>query len=152
MWMHWHDILKRSLRFGLPGSNVIDIPIPSDLCPKPLSAPKSGYTVLIPFLQQQNRGVDRVLGDGNCLFRALSIQLTGTQDHNLELRKLIALFEKGNENVFKNLHVSINRSVLFLDHLENIKKSCTWGTTVKILAFIIVSGGCLHSFRYLLSR
>ena len=105
------------------------------MCPKPLSAPKNGYAVLIPFLQQQNRVVDRVLGDGNCLFRALSIQLTGTQDHHLELRKLIALFEKGNENVFKNLHVSINRSVLFLDHLQNIKKSCTWGTTVEILAF-----------------
>lgn len=111
---------------ALPGSSVItDIPIPDD----------SGYAVLIPFLQQQSRAVQSVLGDGNCLFRALSIQLTGVQDHNLELRKAIALFEQRNETVFKRLHESIARSQSpFSDHIQNIKKSCTWGTTVEILA------------------
>lgn len=112
---------------ALPGSSVTDIPVPD-------YSPNSGYAVLVPFLQQQSRAVDRVLGDGNCLFRALSVQLTSTQDYHLELRKAIALFEQRNEAVFRCLHETIARSP-FSDHLRNIKKSCVWGTTVEILAF-----------------
>ena len=79
---------------ALPESSVTDIPIPDDLQRKPIQAPKSGYAVLVPFFQQQERVVDRVLGDSNRLFRSLSLQLTGTQDHHLELKRVIAEFEK----------------------------------------------------------
>ena len=72
------------------------------------------------------------MGDGNCLFRALSLQLTGTQDHHLEIRKVIAEFEKTNE-IFEQLHKTINQTP-FSSHLQNIKKTCVWGTTVEILA------------------
>ncbi len=111
---------------------MADIPVPSDMCPKPLSsAPRSGYAVLTPFLQNQDRVV---LGDGNCLFRALSSQITGTQQHHLELRKAIARFEQKNESVFRPLHTTIN-STPFSDHLQKMKRSCVWGTLVEILAF-----------------
>ena len=92
-----HDIVNYYLQgiftpnpqfIALPGSSVTDIPIPDDIQRKPPGAPKSGYAVLVPFLQQQGRAVERVLGDGN------SLQLTGTQDHHLELRRVIAEFEK----------------------------------------------------------
>lgn len=110
-----------------------DIPVPPDLCPKLSSAPKRGYDLLKPFLRNQMRDIDRVLGDGNCLFRALSNQLTGTQEHHLLLRKAIAHFEQKNEDIFKPLHDSINRTP-FQDHMQNIKKNCVWGTLVEILA------------------
>ncbi len=119
---------------ALPGSNLDDIPIPEGFCSKPCAGPQSGYNLLIPFLQQQNRRIYRVLGDGNCLFRALSFQLTGTQDHHLELRKLITNFEKNNEEVFSGLHNAINCNTSFSEHIKNMKKTCTWGTTVEILA------------------
>ena len=116
---------------ALPGSSITDIPIPDDMQRKPPGAPKSGYAVLVPFLQQ-GRAVDRVLGEGNCLFRYLSLQLTGTQDHHLELRRAIAEFEKINP-VFEQLHTAINKTP-FLTHLQNIKKTCIWGTSVEIMA------------------
>ena len=76
----------------LPGSNIADIPVPSDLLPSHYSQSSSGYTVLKPFLQEQGRVPDKVLGDGNCLYRALFVQLCGTQDYQLQLRKAIVDF------------------------------------------------------------
>ena len=99
---------------------------------KPTAASKSGYAVLLPFLQKQGRTVERALGDGNCLFRSLSLQLTGTQDHHIKLRKVIAKFEQ-TEGVFEKLHKTINRTP-FLSHLQKIKKTCVWGTNVEVMA------------------
>ena len=65
----------------LPGSDVADIPIPEDMVPKKPGSIPTGYSVLLPFLREQGRALDRVLRDGNCLFHALSLQLTVVQDH-----------------------------------------------------------------------
>lgn len=108
------------------------MPIPEDKQKKPHGAPNSGYAVLLPFLQQQDRGIERVLGDGNCLFRSLSLQLTGTQDHHLQLRRAIAEFERSNE-VFEKLNATINKTP-FSSHLQNIQKTCVWGTNLEIIA------------------
>ena len=120
---------------ALPESSVTDIPIPDDLQRKPPQAPKSGYAVLVPFLQQQERAVDRVLGDSlpysNCLLGSLSLQLTG---HHLELRSVIAEFEKSS-TVFEQLHNTVNRSP-FSSHLQNIRKTCVWGTNVEFIATV----------------
>ena len=119
---------------SLPGSSVTDIPIPDDLQIKPAGiSTKSGYGLLVPFLYQQARTVIRVLGDGNCLFRSLSLQLTGTQDHHLKLRKTIVEYEQKSQ-VFEQLHNAINKTPSFSSHLQNMKKTCVWGTTVEILA------------------
>ena len=56
----------------LPGSSVADIMVPDDMIPKTPHSPQTGYSVLLPFLEKQGRTMDRVLGDSNCLFRALS--------------------------------------------------------------------------------
>ena len=131
--IHMQGIFTRYPRFvALPGSSATDIPIPDDMQQKPPGAPKSGYAVLGPFLHPQGRAVDRVVGDGNCLFRSLSLQLTGTQDHHLQLRIAIAEFEKSNQ-IFEQLNTAINKTP-FTSHLKNIKKTCIWGTTVEILA------------------
>ena len=120
----------------LPGTNIPDIPIPQDMLPKPPSAPKTGYEVLKPFLFQQGREPDRVLGDGNCLFRALSRALTGVEDHHIALRKTIAVFEASNTTVFQPLHSAINQTpaIPFSDHLRNIRKLSVWGTNLEIIA------------------
>ena len=109
------------------------MPIPSDMIPKSSSAPKVGYDLLKPFLYLQGRAPDRVLGDGNCLFRALSRYLTGAEDHHLQLRKTITEFEAANSTVFKNLHEAINQT-LFEDHLSQMKKPFVWGTNLEIIA------------------
>ncbi|XP_065892128.1 uncharacterized protein [Dysidea avara] len=53
-----------------PGLHVPDMIVPDDL--NPTSATQTGYTILRPFLNGQGREITRVLGDGNCLFRAIS--------------------------------------------------------------------------------
>ena len=82
---------------------------------KPGSIP-TGYSVLLPFLREQGRALDRVLRDGNCLFHALSLQLTGVQDHYMGLRRIIAQCES-KIKVFQGIHATINRT-LFAEHLK----------------------------------
>ena len=95
----------------LPGSTVADIPIPEDMIPRMPRSPPTGYAILIPFLsQKQGRSIERVLGDGNCLFRALSLQLTGMQDHHLSLRKIIAQCES-KATSFQGIHAALNKTI-----------------------------------------
>ena len=131
----------------LPGSNIADIPVPSDLLPSHYSQSSNGYTVLKPFLQEQGCVPDKVLGDGNCLYRALSVQLCGTQDYQLQLRKAIVDFEVKEKTVFRGLHEAINASH-FDDHLKKMRNSGVWGTNVEIIAAVnTVFSGCVHCYR-----
>lgn len=88
--------------------------------------------MLVPFLKKQDRAIDGVLGDGNCLFRALSLQLTGDQVHHLNLRRIIAQCES-KLKAFEGIHAAINQTK-FSEHVKNIRKTCTWGTNVEIIA------------------
>ena len=115
----------------LPGSSVNDIPIPEDMIPKKSKSPQLGYSVLTPFLNMQGRTIDRVLGDGNCLFRALSLQFTSVQDHHVHLRGIIAQCESKIKS-FQGIHTAINRTE-FAEHLKKIAKTCTWGTNLEII-------------------
>ena len=122
----------------LPGSSVTDIPVPDDMILKKSHSPQLGYSILTPFLKNQGRTIDRVLGDGNCLFRALSLQLTGLQDHHMDLRRIIAQCESKIKS-FQGIHASINRTN-YADHLKNIKKTCTWGTNLEIIVTATLFG------------
>ena len=124
----------------LPGSSVADIPVPDDMNPRTSwsPSPPTGYSVLIPFLQKQGRTVDRVLGDGNCLFRALSLQLTGVQDHHMDLRRMIAQCES-KIKVFQGIHATINKT-RFADHVQKIGKTCIWGTNLEIIVTATLFG------------
>ena len=122
----------------LPGSSVADIPVPDDMIPRTSWSPQTGYSVLIPFLQKQGRAIDRVLGDRNCLFRALSLQLTGVQDHHIDLRRIIAQCES-KITAFQGIHATINQT-RFADHIKNIGKTCTWGTNLEIIVTATLFG------------
>ena len=117
-----------------PGLNVPDIIIPDDMIPnKATSLSSTGYSVLKPFLNEQDREVDRVLGDGNCLFRAFSKAICGVEDYHLHLRKAIAEFEMDNNKLFRPIHEAVNQTK-FNTHVQNIKKQYTWGTSTEITA------------------
>ena len=106
------------------------------MLPKSLSAPQTGYTVLKPFLQQQGREPDRVLGDGNCLLLAPSWTLTGIEDHHTDLRRTIVEFEAA---IFQAANNAINSmktrpAIPFAEYTWNMKKVCVWGTNHEIIA------------------
>ena len=122
----------------LPGSIVADIPVPDDMIPRTSRSPQTGYSVLLPFLQKQGRTIDRVLGDGNCLFRALSLQLTGSQDYHMDVKRIIAQCES-KIKAFQGIHATINRT-RFADHLKNVGKTCIWGTNLEIIVTATLFG------------
>ena len=47
-----------------------------------------------------------MLPDGNCLFRALSHQLTGLEELHLVLRQLLVSFIASNSEMFRGLMIS----------------------------------------------
>ena len=91
---------------------------------------KLGMQHSVHFFTSKEEASSGVLGDGNCLFRSLSHQLTGTQDHHLILRKTITKFEQSYYGMLQQLHNTINRTP-FSSHIKNMKKTCIWGTTVE---------------------
>ena len=105
-----------STAFLITSCNVPDIPVPSDSVSKKLTGAKDRY-VLLSLFQQQDRDIDRVLRDGNCLFRALSLQATGNQDFHPELRKILTPFEERNKAVLSIYHIN-----LFVDYSKLCQK------------------------------
>ena len=93
----------------------------------------TGQELIQLFLGDRGRAIDKVLGDGNCLFRVLAKQLCGNPNEHTQLRKLLMDFEVKNSKAFGKLCVSIN-NMSFAEHVETRKKVFTWGTTVEILA------------------
>jgi len=91
-----------------PGLNVPDIIVPDDM--NPILSTRTGYTILRPFLNKQGREIARVLGDGNCLFRAISKAICNTEDYHLNLRKVIAEFEASNDTLFRPIHETVHQT------------------------------------------
>lgn len=89
------------------GLAVLDMMVPDDMVQISTSASGTGYTVLNPFLYKQQREVDQVLEDGNCLFGALSKAVSGVEDYHSNLHKIIADFESDNHILFKPIHEAI---------------------------------------------
>ena len=95
-----------------PGLNVPDIIIPDDISNTSASVVPTGYSLLKPFLNEQQRKAYRVLGDSNCLFRALSKALSGVEDYHTHLRKAIAEFEETNQTLFTRPSVALHLTVM----------------------------------------
>ena len=93
-----------------------------------------GYTLLEPFLKQHGRKRKAVIpGDGNCLFSALSYQITGTSEQQSQMRKEIAAFELSQKPVFQALYGTENDKT-FDDHLKEINQDGAWGTDLETAA------------------
>ena len=88
---------------------------------------------LSEFLQKCNRKIVPILGDGNCLFRALSHQLFNTEEHHGFIRLLMQRFENLNSEIFSPFLMSINKPTI-KDHIRHIGIPSTWGTHIEVLA------------------
>ena len=75
--------------------------VPDDIKPMSIKHSTTGYLILNPFLYSQGREIDRVLGDGNCLYRAISKRFSGVEDYHPHLRKAFSEFEADNVSHFK---------------------------------------------------
>lgn len=80
----------------------------------------SPFTVQL--LQSQDRRIASINGDGNCLFRTLSLIVNGTEMLHAKVRELLVSFVRNNANKFR---VYVTEGTLE-DHILNMKYTRTW--------------------------
>ena len=98
--------------------------MPRSLVPK--YAPSSTLTDVESFLMSQCRLVHDALPDGNCMFRALSHQLYGGDQHHVHVRSMLLEVIESNKIIFTSLTGSKIRHGE-RPHLMNIcKKLLLW--------------------------
>ena len=100
--------------------------------PKPPSHDKCGEKRSgAPFLGKPKR-IDTIQGDGNCLFRAISKEITCSEEHHLALRKSLIAFILSNKKSFSEL---VGESIE--EYIKRERMACdgTWGTDTELLGF-----------------
>ena len=85
------------------------------------------------YLRRQGRRLEVSRGDGNCLFRLFSFQLTGNQDNHISVRTLLLRFEKLNPSAFQPYLTPINHPTM-AEHISHVQKPDVFGTHLEILA------------------
>lgn len=75
--------------------------------------------------------MESVLGDGNCLFRAISFAIYQNQDMHSKIRTDITNMIKNNKHKFKPF---ITGPQSIDTHVSNMSKLGTWGTQVELIA------------------
>ena len=108
------------------------VTLPASLVPT--SMPPSTLTDIDDFLKSQNRCTQDVLPDGNCMFRALSHQLYGNDEHHIQLRTTLLEAIQSNYSFYQPLWIEEMPwgKVTFDEHLENLARVGTWGTHVEL--------------------
>ena len=81
------------------------------------------------FLESHNRKLQPILGDGNCLFRALSYLLFGSEEHHQQVRQTLVEFTVINRTVLSNYCLTSIE-----DHTAHMKYDTVWGTDLEIRA------------------
>lgn len=84
------------------------------------------------FLLSSGRQRLTVEGDGNCLFRSLALQLTGSDNDHDAVRTLVARFENLNKEKFACLISSDKETIQY--HIKKLLRPNTWGTHVELAA------------------
>ncbi len=82
------------------------------------------------FLSKYGRKVQKVVGDGNCLFRCLSLVLFGVQDRHFDVRTCLVNLVNSNPSYFTNYCLPLT----VCDHVRRMKNNFEWGSHVEIFA------------------
>ena len=110
------------------------VTLPTSLVP--ISAPPSTLTDIETFLYSQNRRLHNVKSDGNCMFRALSHQLYGNDDHHSELRSTLLEVIQSSSIIYQTYWIEDmpRGKVTFQEHLMVAREEGKWGTQVELQA------------------
>ena len=98
--------------------------------PSPLQKPTISLDM---YLRRQGRNIEISVGDGNCLFRCFSYQLTRSQEEHIAVRTLVLRFQNLNKSVFQPFLTGINKPTME-QHIKHLLVPGVFGTHVEILA------------------
>ena len=73
-----------------------------------------------------------IIGDGNCLFRAILYSQTGSDEDHLELRKMICGYISKKKKIYQHYFIIGEEGLMY--HLKIMKKPSTWGTYYELYA------------------
>ncbi|KNZ54157.1 hypothetical protein VP01_3027g6 [Puccinia sorghi] len=82
------------------------------------------------------------LGDGNCLFRALSDQIYGSPNRHLEIRQQVCAYLAQHENRYKAF-VDMDEAESWESHLQLMAKQGTYGGHLELSAFANYHRRCI---------
>ena len=82
------------------------------------------------FLKSYDRKIYPILGDGNCLFRALSQLLFEKEDYHQQIRKVLIEILILNSEVFSKYCTDSSLD----EHVAHMKYETIWGTDIEIRA------------------
>lgn len=91
------------------------------------------YGIIVEHLSPLQRCIDLINPDGNCMFRAVSKELLGTDRHHFEVRSLVVKFMESNPNYFSDILANYQSRSLKA-HTLQIKTDHVWGTAVELQA------------------
>lgn len=89
------------------------------------------------FLAQCGRQVHSILGDGNCMFRALAFHVLGDEADHIIMRSFLVRFENSNSSTFEGRLISGEGGVnqpTFSEHIRHMLKPRSYGTHVELEA------------------
>ena len=66
-----------------------------------MATPNFTLSTLESFLMNQNRHMHDVSPDGNCMFRALSHQLYGSDNHHIQVRQMLLEVIQCNRTIYQ---------------------------------------------------
>ena len=93
----------------------------------------SNYSV-VEFLEAQGRKIHRVMGDGNCLFRALAFALLKDKEQHFVVRSSIVRLLNLNAEVFTNYLISGVNCSTITEQVKRMSLPGSWGTHLEIIA------------------
>ena len=102
----------------------------------PISAPSSTLTDVESFLMSQCRLAYDVLPDGNCMFRALSHQLYGSDQHHVHVWSMLLEVIESNKIIYQPYLIEDTPwgKTTFNEHLQRVTLVGSWGTQVELQA------------------
>ena len=118
---------------------------PNYILPPGMTLPPSLVTVSTPpckltdvdsFLRSQNRCKHDISPDGNCMFRALSHQIFGSDTHHVQVRQVLLHVIQSNRTTYQPYWIEDMPwgKVTFNEHLQKLANLGSWGTQVELQA------------------
>ena len=107
----------------------------------------------LPLTRPDMRSVRRIHGDGNCLFRAFSYILTGSEEQHLAVRHAALQHLTNNAQYFLWHHLSSHyNSIQSYITSTGMDQDGTWGTEIEILSLAHMLQTPIHSYSQQIGR
>ena len=117
----------------------------SKVCSKNHNKPKKKHQM--SWLQVCNLVVFEIQDDGNCLFRAMSHQLYGTQNLHDIIRKKCCDYIELERNYFQLFIANVRGNLTVTRYVNKMRKDRTWGGNIELIAFAELYRKTIHIYQ-----